>query len=106
MRILVLASVGLLLLGCGGSGPCAIPVGCLGAERVNGACTCAEWETVSAETVPLPFVVTDVTYWPVGTATVFRYGATWDASMMPQSASSTGTTVRALVRRPDGTAPS
>jgi hypothetical protein len=105
MRALVLAVVGLVgLPGCGShSDSCSVPAGCLNAERVDGACTCAGWETVSSETVPLPFVVVDVSYRPVGAATVFRYGATWEPSMVPQSASSLGTTLRAVIRRPDGT---
>lgn len=102
--ILVLAVSGLLgVMACQEDpGPCSAPPGCLGAERVNGGCACLEWETVSTESVALPFVVTEVTYWPVGTASVFRYGFTWDPSMVPESASSLGTTVRAVIRRPDG----
>jgi len=50
----------------------------------------------------LPYVVIDLGYPPVGTETVFRYGATWDAAQVPSSSSSGGTTVRVVVRRADG----
>lgn len=100
----VLAAIGLLeVAGCGGEpGPCSAPAGCLSVARFDGACTCSRWSTVSIHTVALPYVVLGVRYPPVGTASIFRYGFTWDPSTVPQSASVLGTTLRAVVRRPDG----
>jgi hypothetical protein len=106
MRVLVVVLAVLGTIGvaaCGDdSRPCSGPLGCVSAARVDGTCACVEWETVSTETVALPFVVTSVDYWPVGNASVFRYGHTWDPAMVPASASSMGTTFRAVIRRADG----
>lgn len=105
MRVLALSAASLFIagLGCGShAGPCEVPTGCARAERVNDTCGCAEWQIVSVEPVPLPYVFIDVRYVPVGTASVFRYGETWEESMVPQSASRAGPRVRAIIRRADG----
>lgn len=99
----VLAAIGLLgVAGCAVPGPCSAPTGCSSVARVDGACTCSRWETVSSQTVAVPYVFAGVRYSPVGTASMFRYGFTGDPSTVPQSASALGTTVRAVVRHPDG----
>ncbi len=100
MRVLVLAAVGVLLAGCGGPGACPVPTGCVRAERVKASCTCAEWETVSTETLALPFVLIGMAYRPVGSGSVFCYGVTRDPAMVPHSSSSSGTAARAVIRRP------
>lgn len=102
MRALASIVPALLLAACNAD-PCPVPTGCLAAGRSGGACNCSEWETVRTEEVPVPYVVSDVSYDPVGTATVLRYGVTWDPAQVPSSQSSTGTTIRVVVRRPDGT---
>lgn len=103
MRATSLISAGTLLLAaCGGEAPCVPPTGCLAAERLRDACACTEWATVATETVALPYVVASLRYWPAGTASVFRYGETSNAEMVPQSDSRSGTTVRAVIRGPNG----
>ncbi len=105
MRNATLASIGLLLAACGGgagAGPCEAPDGCVRAGRVNGACACLEWATVSTETVRLPFVVVEVAYLPVGSASAWAYGVSLDDSTTPQAASSHGANVRAVIRSPGG----
>ncbi|HEU4384414.1 MAG TPA: hypothetical protein VFR85_13080 [Anaeromyxobacteraceae bacterium] len=52
--------------------------------------------------MPIPFLLVDVRYDPVGSASVFRYGVTWDAAMVPQSSSTSGTAFRVVIRRPGG----
>jgi len=105
MRVpILLVSVGLTgILGCGGAdGPCPPPEGCLSAARSSGTCACTEWTTVSTETAQLPFVVLGVRYPPAGTASVVRYGTTWDPAQIPQSDSAIGTTIRAVIRGANG----
>jgi hypothetical protein len=103
VHFLLIAMFGLLGIACeNDSRRCSAPAGCVSAERMDGGCACVEWETVSTESVALPFVVANVTYAPIGSASVFRYGFTGDPSMLPNSASSWGTTFRAVIRRPDG----
>lgn len=57
---------------------------------------------MSVQAVPLPYVFIDARYRPVGTASVFRYGTTWDKWMAPQSASGAGPRVRVIIRHADG----
>jgi hypothetical protein len=99
-----LAAAGLLgVAGCADDpGPCSAPAGCSSVARLDGACTCSRWETTSVHTVALPYVVLGVRYSPVGTASIFRYGFTEDPSTVPQSAAAVGTTLRAVIRHPDG----
>lgn len=102
--VYVLAATGLLgAAACAGEpGPCSTPTGCVSAARVDGACSCVEWQTVSSREIALSYVVLGVWYRPVGTASVFRYGTTGGASTEPRAASVLGTTLRAVVRRSNG----
>src|SRR5512140_1251755 len=102
LRTALSAMLGVVgLAGCG-SKPCAPPAGCVRVSDVR-SCTCAEWETVSVETVPLKYVVVSVVYAAPGNATTLTYGYTGaSAGSMPQASSDMGSRVRAVVRGVDG----
>lgn len=97
MRVLILAGAALLALASCGDDRCELPVGCL---AVDAACSCAEWETVSVEAVPVKFVVLSVDYGVLGNGTKIAYGWSPGTDSMLATASELGSRFRALVRVP------
>jgi hypothetical protein len=87
------------LMSCG-DGPCGALTGCVRADRVAGACQCAEWQTLSVENVPVKFVVLYVVYGTLGNASWAWYG---HKDSPPSVSSELGARWRSTVRHSDGT---
>jgi hypothetical protein len=87
---------------------CDTPKGCVRADRVSGTCQCQEWQVVSAEPVPLKFVVVGLIYSALGNQSWLAMGdnrllgVTSGSGSSPASSSDFGTRWRSVIQTASG----